>query len=253
MRMPYNELRFCMLCAYLHDVGKILIPSEVLQKKQGLTDDEYNVMKEHPKFSYDICMRYEKFKYVAPIVRAHHESFDGSGYPDGLKGAEIPFEASIIKVADVYDALTRKRQYKDGFKQSIAIKILIEDAVKNKLSACILMYLVESIIEELTYTLHDQINIVNTNKNDLEILKELEEIYKEIYDRGNSTKLEKRLNRYDLPSGYDMRTNASLLLNKQKIIENEQKELDEINNELKTVQEQYKELEKIAAKETWYQ
>jgi hypothetical protein len=243
MKMPYEKLRFCMLCAYLHDVGKILTPSEILQKKDKLTDDEYEVMKLHPVYSYDICMRYEKFRDVAPIVRSHHESIDGSGYPDGLKGADIPFEASLIKIADVYDALTRKRQYKDGFKQSATVRILIEEAKKNKICAGILIYLVNSILEELVNQEKEQTNIVRTNKEELEILKELDDIYKQIYDRGNIEKLEKKLLKFELPSGYDMRTNASLLINKQKIIENEEKVLIDIHQEIEDIDNQYDELE----------
>jgi hypothetical protein len=252
MKMPYEKLRFCMLCAYLHDVGKILTPSNILQKKDKLTDEEYEVMKEHPIASYEICMRYEKFKDVALVVRAHHESLDGSGYPDGLKGTDIPFEASIIKIADVYDALTRKRQYKDGFKQSEAVRILIEEAKKNKISASILIYLVNSIIEELVKCEKDQANIVKTNKEELQILKELDDIYKQIYDRGNVEKLEKKLLKFELPSGYDMRTNSNLLINKQKIIEKEEKELRDIQYELEDIDLKYDELVKTAAHETWY-
>lgn len=97
--------------ALLHDVGKIAIPDAVLMKPDRLTKDEWNIMHVHPLAGYGIVNRIGFLREAAEIVHAHHERFDGSGYPRGLKGENIPLGARIFMVADVYDALTSERPY----------------------------------------------------------------------------------------------------------------------------------------------
>ena len=252
MEMDYEMLKFCVLSAYLHDVGKIMVPSEVLQKNGKLTDEEYEIIKTHTTHGYDICMKYNELKKYALIVRGHHESFDGSGYPDKLVGNQIPFVASLIKVADVYDALTRKRQYKEGFMQSNAIQIMIDEVKKNRMSACILVYLVEYIIEELYEKIYVAQKNIEEFKETIEILHEIEEIYKEIYDRGYSAKLEKKLKKYELAPGYDMSVNANLLVVKQKVLEKEKELLKTLLEEEDKIQKQYDEIYSYAKREKWY-
>lgn len=98
--------------ALLHDVGKIAVPDAILLKPDTLTDEEMQVMRRHPAVGYEIVNRIEFLRESAEIVLAHHERFDGSGYPRGLKGEEIPFGARLFAVADVYDALTSVRPYR---------------------------------------------------------------------------------------------------------------------------------------------
>lgn len=222
-------------------------------KKIGkLTDEEYEIMKTHTIHGYDICMKYQELKKYAPIVRAHHESFDGSGYPDKLVGNQIPFEASLIKVADVYDALTRRRQYKEGYMKSNAISIMVEDVKKNKMSAKILKYLIQHVIDSL----YDEINTTEKNieqyVNNLQILHDIEKIYKEIYDRGYNLKLEKKLKKYELSPGYDMSVNANLLVIKQKALEKEKERLNLLLDEDKKIQMLYDENYNLSKKENWY-
>lgn len=252
MKMEYERLKQCVLCAYLHDVGKVMIPSEVLQKNGKLTDEEYEIIKSHTTQGYDICMKYKELRLYAPIVRAHHESFDGSGYPDKLVGNQIPFEASLIKVADVYDALIRRRQYKEGFMQSKAFEIMIEDVKKNRMSAKILKYLIADVL----YELYEKINNSELNlelyAENIETLHDIESIYKQIYDNGYSEKLKKKLRKYDLAPGYDMSTNASLLVIKQKAYEKEKEILDMWMSEYDRVTKQYEEVCEYAKKENWY-
>ena len=112
--LDYEITKHCILAAYLHDVGKIKIPSYVLQKNGPLNDEEYEIMKKHTIYGYEIVMRYSQFRYLAPVVRGHHENLDGSGYPDGLKDKQITEEAKLIKIADIWDALTQRRQYKES-------------------------------------------------------------------------------------------------------------------------------------------
>ena len=97
---------------YLHDLGKIAVPDEILKKGANLTPEEWIVMKRHPVTGENICRPLKSLRLVLPIIRNHHEHFDGTGYPDGLHGKEIPLLARILQVADVYDALRTARPYK---------------------------------------------------------------------------------------------------------------------------------------------
>ena len=252
LNMDYERLKHMVVGAYLHDVGKIMIPSEVLQKNGRLTDEEYEIIKTHTTHGYDICMKYKELRQYAHIARWHHESFDGSGYPDKLVGAQIPFEASLVKVADVYDALTRKRQYKEGFKQSQAIDIMLGDVKKNKMSSKILVHLIEHIITELYEKIFTCKKNIDEFKNNLQILHDIEKIYKEIYDRGYTAKIEKKLRKYELAPGYDMTTNANLLTVKQRALEKEEERLKFLMDEEAKLQEQYNETYALAKKENWY-
>jgi HD-GYP domain-containing protein (c-di-GMP phosphodiesterase class II) len=98
--------------ALLHDVGKIAVPDQILLKPGKLTDQEWDEMRKHPESGYRIVKRIGFLKNAAEIVYTHHEKFDGSGYPRGLKGASIPLGARMFMVADVYDALTTERPYR---------------------------------------------------------------------------------------------------------------------------------------------
>jgi len=97
---------------YLHDLGKIAVPDEILKKGSNLTADEWKVMKQHPLTGENICKPQKSLRLVLPIIRFHHEHSDGSGYPDGLTKKEIPLLPRILQVVDVYDALRTTRPYK---------------------------------------------------------------------------------------------------------------------------------------------
>ena len=100
--------------ALLHDIGKLAVPEHIINKPGRLTPEEFEKMKIHPVVGAEMLERVN-FPYpVAPIVRAHHESWDGSGYPDGLKGEEIPVGARILAAVDCLDAITSDRQYRRG-------------------------------------------------------------------------------------------------------------------------------------------
>ena len=123
------------LAAPLHDMGKIRIPDAILNKPGRLTDEEYAVMKQHSAYGAEIIektlqvIEEEDYYNVAKnIARHHHERWDGKGYPDGLRGGEIPLEARIMALADVYDALVSKRVYKEAFSKEKACEILREGA-----------------------------------------------------------------------------------------------------------------------------
>lgn len=100
--------------ALLHDIGKMAIPDSILLKPGPLTEEERELVKQHPKFAYDMLKRIEFLRPALDIPYCHHEKWDGSGYPRGLKGAEIPVAARIFPVVDVWDALTSDRPYRKG-------------------------------------------------------------------------------------------------------------------------------------------
>ena len=117
----------------MHDIGKIAVDDEVLRKPGRFTEEEYAKMKEHSaqgaRIVHDILKETddESFKKVAEnVAHYHHERWDGSGYPEGLKGEEIPLEARIMAIADVYDALVSKRVYKDSMSFEDANKIIMD-------------------------------------------------------------------------------------------------------------------------------
>lgn len=117
--------------ASLHDVGKIGIDRSILKKPGKLTEEEFKVIKEHPEIGYEIIKKSGVSIMAENIARYHHEKWDGSGYPCVLKGLEIPLEARIVSVVDVYDALRQKRVYKDGFTHEKAIEIIKNESGKS--------------------------------------------------------------------------------------------------------------------------
>lgn len=125
------ELKTLRCAGYLHDVGKVAIPDAILLKSGPLTDDEWNVMYTHTIHGEDICRPLGELESVLPVIRHHHEKWDGSGYPDGLRGEEIPLLARILQVADIYDALTMPRTYKAGISSAEAIAVLREEAQRG--------------------------------------------------------------------------------------------------------------------------
>lgn len=128
--LPYAERDLIVKASALHDIGKISIPEEVLNKPGKLTDEEFEAMKQHTVIGYqmlsDLGFQDEPLVKVSrEITRWHHERYDGRGYPDGLKGDEIPLSAQIVSLADVYDALTSERVYKPAFSHEKAIQMIL--------------------------------------------------------------------------------------------------------------------------------
>jgi len=111
----------------VHDIGKIAVPEHILAKRGPLSADEWAIMKQHPGVGERICSPLKSFRLVPPIIRHHHEKLDGSGYPDGLKGDQIPLTARILQVTDVYDALTTDRPYRAALPREFAIAIMREE------------------------------------------------------------------------------------------------------------------------------
>ncbi len=112
--------------ARLHDLGKIGVREDILNKAGRLTAQEFDHIKEHPVIGAQIIGKMENYRHLLPMIRNHHERWDGKGYPDGLSGDEIPLEARIVAVADCYDAMTSKRPYRTPSEFDSAIRVLKE-------------------------------------------------------------------------------------------------------------------------------
>ncbi len=113
---------------YMHDIGKISIPDAILFKKGPLSPEEWEIMRTHTVHGEGICKPMRTLTQVLPIIRNHHERWDGSGYPDGLSGERIPLLARILQMADIYDALTTARPYKRAYSHREAFTVLEEEA-----------------------------------------------------------------------------------------------------------------------------
>lgn len=129
--LPDDEVEGIEMGGLLHDVGKIGIPEHILNKPGKLTDPEYELIKRHPVIGWE-SLKQVSFPWpqVMPIVRFHHEKWGGKGYPDGLSGDDIPFEAQIIGIADFFDALTTNRPYRRAFSYQEALNIMRQESGK---------------------------------------------------------------------------------------------------------------------------
>lgn len=121
--IPERDLDYMRKGSLLHDIGKIGIKESILLKPGKLTDEEMAHIRSHPSRGYDICSPLKSLEPCLTIIRSHHERIDGEGYPDGLKGEEIPTPAKITAVADAYDAMTTDRPYRKGMNKDTALKI----------------------------------------------------------------------------------------------------------------------------------
>jgi response regulator RpfG family c-di-GMP phosphodiesterase len=125
---PEEEIEILQVAANLHDIGKIGVPDHILLKPGKLTDEEYEVIKKHPLIGSHIIGHFDMWSKEQGVIRAHHERWDGRGYPDRLKEEQIPYLARIISIADVYDALTSDRSYRSKMPQGKAVALLRENA-----------------------------------------------------------------------------------------------------------------------------
>jgi putative two-component system response regulator len=131
LELPAHDIQTLQRGGYLHDIGKISIPDRILFKPGPLTPDEWEMMKSHTLRGEKICTGIKSLTSVLPIVRSHHERWDGLGYPDGLRGEQIPLLARILQLADIYDALTTVRPYKAAYTPEEALSIIMEETGKG--------------------------------------------------------------------------------------------------------------------------
>lgn len=126
MNLDSELLRVLARGGLIHDVGKIQVPSEILNKPGKLTAEERTVIEQHPVVGYEMCKYIGFMSEELSVIRHHHEKWDGTGYPDKLKGTEISLLARILAIADVYDALTSRRSYREPWPQERALQVIIE-------------------------------------------------------------------------------------------------------------------------------
>ncbi len=155
-RYGYDEDRQeeIYMMGLLHDVGKIGVPDSVINKPGRLTDEEYAQIKKHPVMGAEILTTVSEMPKLVTGARWHHERFDGKGYPDGLKGEDIPEEARIIAVADAYDAMTSHRSYRDIIPQD-HVKSEIEKGMGTQFDEKFARIMLEMIAEDTGYTMHE--------------------------------------------------------------------------------------------------
>lgn len=261
-----NFTKYCTICAYLHDIGKQFIPPSILQKQSALTDEEYKIMKTHTTLGYKICMDDLKLRPYAAGPLYHHEALNGTGYPNGLTKKDIPYEGQIIRVADEYDAIVSKRQYKTHIGIVDTLKILIDetkpikrsDAIKiiasetkpehnpsgnvkiptlGKNNPIIVKALIKVIIDDTEY----EISCIMDYLKDLKLeIKRLAEVEK--YDKKRlSSKSENKKHYYlegmkCLLTGEETVENYSEILNSYRnILKNKSEQIDKLFEEIKTM------------------
>jgi len=143
LRLGPSELRALVLAAQMHDVGKIGVPDAILRKPGPLSEREFDEVRQHTQRGHAIAERVPAIRDLAPVIRAHHERLDGSGYPDGLRGDEIPLLARIIAVADSYDAMTSARPYRRPLSHDEAVAELLRVRGTQLDPACVEAFLAE--------------------------------------------------------------------------------------------------------------
>jgi putative two-component system response regulator len=125
--LPEEHIKALRRAGIVHDIGKVVVPDAILLKPGPLADAEIEVMRKHPVVGERICAPLRTFRLVLPIIRHHHERHDGSGYPDGLRGSEIPLTAAVLQLADVFDALTTDRPYRAAMSIDAALSTMEEE------------------------------------------------------------------------------------------------------------------------------
>jgi putative nucleotidyltransferase with HDIG domain len=128
MSLGPDAVRRLAVAGLVHDIGKLQLPGEILNKPGRLSDEEFAVIKQHPGLGASLLSHLGGFAEEVPIVEAHHERWDGGGYPHGLQGEQIPLEARILSVCDVYDALTSNRPYRTAWEHDGAVALLRQDS-----------------------------------------------------------------------------------------------------------------------------
>lgn len=131
LRWPPNHLRILELGARLHDIGKIRVPDHILNKPGPLNEQEWAIMKKHPSVGARVLRGISHLRPAIPYILYHHERWDGTGYPEGLKGREIPIEARLLAIADVYDAITTRRPYHPAKSSHQVIEFFNSEAGKH--------------------------------------------------------------------------------------------------------------------------
>ena len=246
-----NFTIYCTICAYLHDIGKLFIPSAILNKPDKLTDEEFEIMKTHTTQGYEMCMKDLELRPFALGPLDHHEALNGSGYPNGI--TDVPMVAQIIRVADEYDAIVTKRQYKTHVNISETLKDLIKDANPDpkfvaldllsqnskvgKINKHILKILFKVVIDDILYEiscLYEYLDYLKEN------IKRLELIVK-YANKMNESKSDKKKNYYRegmkmlFQSGEDFDNFDQIYEEYKHALQIRKERIDKLYNEIKII------------------
>ena len=194
---------FCTICGYVHDLGKLFIPPDILNKPGKLTDEEFEVMKTHTTLGYNMCMKDLKLRPYALAALDHHEMLNGSGYPNGITKKDIPYYVQVVTIADEYDAIVTKRQYKTHVNISETLKDLIKDTQPDpkfmaldflaekekvgKINGKILKQLFKVVIDDTNYEISCVLQYVDYLKDQIKRIEQILE-YEEKMDKAHSEK-----------------------------------------------------------------
>lgn len=190
MRLNNAFTVYCTMCAYLHDIGKMFIPPAILQKTSDLTDEEFEIMKKHTTLGYKMCMDDLKLRPYSAGPIYHHEALNGSGYPKGLTGKDIPLEGQIIRVADEFDAIASKRQYKSHVGISETLKMLVNDANSGKINKKALKCLFKVIIDDTNYEISGIFDYTKHLSSQIKRLEEIDKFNEKMQNAKNENKKE---------------------------------------------------------------
>ena len=244
---------YCTICAYLHDIGKQFIPASILQKKSALTNEEFEVMKTHTTIGYEICMNDPKLRPYSAGPIYHHESLNGTGYPNALVKKDIPYEGQIIRVADEFDALVNKRQYKSHIgvvdtlkflisecypmKDSDSTNVVVKDPSVGKVNPIIVKALIKVIIDDTEYEISCIMDYLKDLKKDIKRLKEIEK-----YDKKRLASKDEKKQNYYLEGMKSLLVNVEtvdnydeVLASYTSILKNKTEQIDRLFEEIKFI------------------
>lgn len=212
LNCSYKFTFYCTCCAYMHDIGKLFIPLEVLAKPGELTEEEFKIMQNHTKLGYDLCYNDIELRPFADGPLYHHEALNGTGYPNGVTQKDIPYMAQILRVADEYDALVSKRHYKTHVNISETLKILIteaqseeyvktstldplsKDSKLGKINAKVLKKLFKVVIDDTMYEIACIKEYISHLLNEIERLKLIDSFNEKMLSAKKESKKEYYLN-----------------------------------------------------------
>ena len=181
---------YCTMCAYLHDIGKIFIPQTILQKTSALTGEEFEIVKKHTTLGYKICMEDPKLRPYAAGTIYHHEALNGTGYPKGLTKKDIPLEGQIIRVADEFDAIVSKRQYKTHIGISETLKLLVNDEKAGKINKKALNCLFKVVIDDTNNEISMIFDYTKYLSSQIKRLEKINELNEKIQKANSENKKE---------------------------------------------------------------
>jgi len=250
---------YCTICAYLHDIGKQFIPPSILQKNGALTNEEYDIMKSHTTIGHKICMDDLKLRPYSAGTLYHHEALNGTGYPNALVKKDIPYEGQIIRVADEYDAIVSKRQYKSHVGIIDTLKILIDEChpisdpdnyrvpVKDKKvgknNPVIVKALIKVVIDDTEYEISCIMDYLKSLKQEIKRLEEIEK-----YDKKRLTSKNEHTQNYYLNGMKCLLTGNETIDNYLEILNSYKNITNEKNEHIKKLFEEIKIIKKLKVK-----